>query len=219
MTIGVLLVDDQELVRSGFRVLLEAEPDLEVVGEAADGRAGVDAARRLRPDIVLMDIRMPHLDGLAATRAIVGSGISTRVVILTTYDLDEYVYDALRAGASGFMLKDVRASALVDAIRTVADGGGLLAPSVTRRLIGKFSKQPGPGERDRVLAMLTRREAEVLGLIAQGLTNAELADRLMISEATAKTHVSRILLKLGLRDRVQAVVLAYECGVVEPGAA
>jgi len=218
VTIRVLLVDDQQLIRAGFRVLLDAATDLQVVGEAADGVNAVDEARRLRPDVVLMDIRMPRLDGIEATRAIVAAVPTVRVLILTTYDLDEYVYEALRAGASGFLLKDVRADHLVEAVRTVGDGGGLLDPAVTRRMIEQFAHQPGPGVRDRVLAPLTAREGEVLVLIARGLSNAEIAKRLVISEATAKTHVARILLKLGLRDRVQAVVLAYECGLVVAGA-
>jgi DNA-binding NarL/FixJ family response regulator len=219
VTVRVLLADDQQLIRAGFRVLLDAVPDLEVVGEAADGAAAVEQARRLRPDVVLMDIRMPRLDGIEATHAIIKAVPDVRVLILTTYDLDEYVYDALRAGASGFLLKDVPADRLVDAVRTVADGGGLLAPTVTRRMIAHFAHRPGPGDRDRVLSELTAREAEVLALIARGLSNAEIADQLVISEATAKTHVARILLKLGLRDRVQAVVLAYERGIVEAGTA
>jgi DNA-binding NarL/FixJ family response regulator len=218
MTISVILADDQELIRAGFRVLLDAAPDITVVAEAADGAAAVELAKQLHPTIVLMDIRMPVKDGIAATRAIVGARPDVRVLILTTYDLDEYVYEALRAGASGFLLKDIRAGHLIDAVRTVAAGGGLLAPAVTRRLIGQFARRPSPIERERVLASLTPREIEVLGSIARGLSNAEIGAQLFITEATAKTHVARILLKLGLRDRVQAVVLAYECGVVEAGA-
>jgi DNA-binding NarL/FixJ family response regulator len=217
VSIRVLIADDQQLVRSGFRVLLDAEPDLEVVGEAADGVAAVAEARRLRPDIVLMDIRMPHLDGIEATRSITGTLPGTRVIILTTYDLDEYVFDALRAGAYGFLLKDVRTAELADAVRTVTEGGALLAPTVTLRMISQFARSPGPAQRDRLLAMLTPREGEVLKLVGRGLSNTEIAARLMISQATAKTHVARILLKLGLRDRVQAAVLAYERGVVVVG--
>ena len=217
MTIRVLLADDQQLVRAGFGVLLGAEPDLEVVGEAGDGVQAVAEARRLRPDAVLMDIRMPRLDGIEATRSITATLPGTRVIILTTYDLDEYVFDALRAGACGFLLKDVRVAELADAVRTVIDGGAMLAPTVTLRMISQFARSPGPAQRDRVLAALTPREGEVLELIARGLSNTEIAARLVISEATAKTHVARILLKLGLRDRVQAAVLAYEQGVVQVG--
>ncbi len=217
MSIRILVADDQELVRSGFRVLLDAEPDLQVVGEAGDGVQAVAEARRLRPDVVLMDIRMPRLDGIRATRSITGTLPDTRVLMLTTYDLDEYVFDALRSGACGFLLKDVKAAQLAEAVRTVVDGGALLAPTVTLRMIGHFARTPGPAARDRVLTELTAREAEVLVLLARGLSNAEIADRLVISETTAKTHVARILPKLGLRDRVQAVVLAYEHGIVEVG--
>jgi DNA-binding NarL/FixJ family response regulator len=217
VTIRVLLADDQQLVRAGFRVLLDAEPDLEVVGEAGDGVQAVAEARRMRPDVVLMDIRMPRLDGIDATRSITATLPGTRVIILTTYDLDEYVFDALRAGACGFLLKDVRAAELADAVRTVIDGGALLAPTITLRMISQFARSPGPAQRDRVLAALTPREGQVLELIAHGLSNTEIATRLVISEPTAKTHVARILQKLGLRDRVQAAVLAYEQGVVQVG--
>ena len=217
MSIRVLIADDQQLVRSGFKVLLDAEPDIEVVGEAADGVAAVAEARRLRPDIALMDIRMPHLDGIEATRSITATLPSTRVIILTTYDLDEYVFEALRAGAYGFLLKDVRSAELANAVRTVSDGGALLAPTVTLRMISQFARSPGPAQRDRLLAMLTPREREVLKLVGHGLSNTEIAARLVISQATAKTHVARVLLKLGLRDRVQAAVLAYERGVVLVG--
>lgn len=217
MSIRVLIADDQQLVRSGFKVLLDAEPDIEVVGEAADGVAAVAEARRLRPDIALMDIRMPHLDGIEATRSITNTLPSTRVIILTTYDLDEYVFEALRAGAYGFLLKDVRSAELANAVRTVSDGGALLAPTVTLRMISQFARSPGPAQRDRLLAMLTPREREVLKLVGHGLSNTEIAARLVISQATAKTHVARVLLKLGLRDRVQAAVLAYERGVVLVG--
>jgi DNA-binding NarL/FixJ family response regulator len=217
VSIRVLIADDQQLVRSGFRVLLDAEPDIEVVGEAADGVTAVAEARRMRPDIALMDIRMPRLDGIEATRSITNTPPGTRVIILTTYDLDEYVFDALRAGACGFLLKDVRTAELADAVRTVNDGGALLAPTVTLRMISQFARSPGPAQRDRLLAKLTPREGEVLKLVGHGLSNTEIAARLMISQATAKTHVARILLKLGLRDRVQAAVLAYERGVLVVG--
>jgi DNA-binding NarL/FixJ family response regulator len=209
----VLIVDDQELVRTGFRVILSAEPDLEVVGEAEDGREAVTLARRLRPDVILMDVRMPVLDGVAATREIRAQPDAPYVVVLTTFDIDEYVYGALRAGASGFLLKDVRAHELAAAVRTVAAGDALLAPSITRRLIGEFVERrevpaPPPGFDE-----LTPREREVLELVARGLSNAEIAAQLVVAEATVKTHVTRILMKLGLRDRVQAVVLAYEHGL------
>ena len=215
--VRVALVDDQGMVRSGLRSLVDAEPDLEVVAEAADGQAGVAAVRRTRPDVVLMDIRMPVLDGVAATRQVVEVVPSCRVVALTTYDLDEYLFAALRAGASGFLLKDAPADDLLAAIRTVARGDGMLAPSATRRLIETFSRlapvEPAPGALD----LVTARELDVLRLVAAGLSNAEVAARLYVSEATAKTHVSSLLGKLGLRDRVQAVVFAYENGVVVPG--
>jgi DNA-binding NarL/FixJ family response regulator len=220
MSIGVLLVDDQALVRSGFRMVLEAEGDIEVVGEAATGRQAIDSTHRLKPDLVLMDVRMPELDGIAATREIVGEqpGDSPRVLILTTFDLDEYVYDALGAGASGFLLKDVPPEQLVEGIRVVASGDALLAPAVTRRLIEDFSRaRPARAERPPGLDELTPRELEVLGLIARGLSNAEIAESLIVGETTVKTHVARVLMKLGLRDRVQAVVLAYESGLVTPG--
>jgi DNA-binding NarL/FixJ family response regulator len=221
MTIGVLIVDDQPLLRTGFRMILEAEPDLRVVGEAGDGRAAVDAARRLRPDVVLMDIRMPVMDGVEATRQLAGPGASdpVRVLILTTFELDEYIVEALRGGASGFLLKDVPPDELVAAIHTIADGGALLAPSVTRRLLDTFAHRlPSADAAARTAAAdLTERELEVLRLIAAGKSNAEIAGDLFVSETTVKTHVSRVLMKLDLRDRVQAVVYAYESGLVRPG--
>jgi DNA-binding NarL/FixJ family response regulator len=221
MSIGVLIADDQTLVRTGFRMILEAEPDLRVVAEARDGDAAVQAARLHRPDIVLMDIRMPRMDGLEATRQIIGGGAggpAPRVLMLTTFDLDEYVYDALRAGASGFLLKDVPPEHLVAGIRSVAAGDALLAPSVTRRLIETFVSASGATVKPpAVLTELTDREREVLELIARGLSNAEIAEHLVVSGTTVKTHVARVLQKLGLRDRVQAVVLAYETGIVTPG--
>jgi DNA-binding NarL/FixJ family response regulator len=216
--IRVLLADDQALVRTGFRMILKAEPDIEVAGEAADGTQAVDSVRRLRPDVVVMDVRMPHLDGLEATRRILAApDAGTRVLMLTTFDLDEYVYDALRAGASGFLLKDGPAEQLVAAIRTVADGGALLAPTVTRRLIEEFARRaPDTTPPPAALAELTTRERGVLVLLARGLSNAEVAAELTLGEATVKTHVARILSKLGLRDRTQAVVYAYESGLVRP---
>jgi DNA-binding NarL/FixJ family response regulator len=215
VSIRVLLCDDQVLVRKGFRLILEGREDLEVVGEAEDGAQAIELARRRRPDVILMDVRMPRLDGVEATRRLVEAGSAARVLILTTFDLDEYVYEALRAGASGFLLKDVEPSQLVDAIRVVARGEALLAPTVTRRLLDRFAHAlPGsPGEPPAELASLTDREREVLGLLASGLSNAELAERLFLSETTVKTHVSSILRKLGLRDRVQAVVVAYQAGL------
>jgi DNA-binding NarL/FixJ family response regulator len=219
MSIGVLIADDQALARSGFRMVLEAEEDIEVVGEAANGRQAIDSTRRLKPDVVLMDVRMPELDGIAATHEIAGEGEqAARVLILTTFDLDEYVYDALAAGASGFLLKDAQPEELIAGIRVVATGEALLAPSVTRRLIEDFSRaRPGRMDTPPGVDELTPREHEVWGLLAQGLSNAEIAERLVLGETTVKTHVARVLMKLGLRDRVQAVVLAYESGVVTPG--
>lgn len=218
--IRTLLADDQELVRTGFRVVLEAEPDLEVVGEAENGEQAVDLARQLEPDVVLMDVRMPVLDGIAATRRIRERSPDTpHVLVLTTFDLDEHVYDALRAGASGFLLKDVKATQLVNAIRTVAAGDALIAPSITKRLVAEFAARPAQLERPAALDELTPRELEVLQLVARGLSNAEIAARLVVGEATVKTHVTRILMKLQLRDRVQAVVLAYESGLAVPGSA
>jgi DNA-binding NarL/FixJ family response regulator len=221
MTIRVLVVDDQPLLRAGFRLILSAESDLEVVGEAGDGRTAVDEARRLRPDVVLMDIRMPVLDGVEATRRLAGPGVPSpvRVLILTTFSLDEYIVEALRAGASGFLLKDSPPEELVRAIRVVAGGEALLAPSVTRRLLDRFaSRLPSQSaEPPAAIAELTERELEVLKLIARGLSNTEIAEHLFLSETTVKTHVSRVLMKLDVRDRVQAVVFAYEAGLVAPG--
>jgi DNA-binding NarL/FixJ family response regulator len=214
--IRVLLVDDQALVRAGFRMILKAEPGIEVVGEASDGAEAVTLARELEPDVVLMDIRMPDFDGIEATRRIVDREEAPRVLVLTTFDLDEYVYEALRAGASGFLLKDAPEEQLVAGIRIVADGGSLFAPQVTRRLIERFARShetTAPPALDE----LTPRELEVLRLVARGLSNAEIAATLVVSEHTVKTHVARLLQKLDLRDRVQAVVLAYETGVVQPG--
>jgi len=220
MSVKILLVDDQALVRAGFRMILDAEPDVEVVGEAADGLEAIEAVRLYSPHVVLMDVRMPNLDGIEATRRILQLGGDTKVLMLTTFDLDEYVYEALRAGASGFLLKDVPPEQLVSAIHVVAQGEALLAPSVTRRVIEEFTKRPP--QRDGTppeVEDLTAREVEVLQLIAKGLSNAEIAKELFVSETTVKTHVARVLMKCNLRDRVQAVVLAYESGLVRPGAA
>jgi DNA-binding NarL/FixJ family response regulator len=221
MTIRVLLVDDQALVRTGFRMIINTEPDLQVVGEAADGRQAITQTHRLHPDVVLMDIRMPELDGVQATRQLAGPGVPhpTKVIILTTFDLDEYVVEALRAGASGFLLKDASATTLVEAIRVVARGEALLAPTVTRRLLDRFAPRL-PAVDPLVihnLASLTEREREILKLIARGLSNQEIATRLFLAETTVKTHVSNLLAKLQLRDRIQAVVLAYDTGIVPPG--
>ena len=218
--IRVVIVDDQGMVRAGFTSLLSSEPDIEVVGDAADGDAAVELVTRLQPDVTLMDIRMPVLDGIAATRRLVEAQVDTRVLVLTTFDLDEYVFEALRAGASGFLLKDAPAEELAAAIRVVAAGESLLAPVVTRRVIDAFVRRAAPVPRavtDQRLASLTPRELEVLGLVARGLSNLDIAERLFVSEGTTKTHVSNVLAKLGLRDRVQAVVFAYEAGVVVPG--
>ena len=218
MTTRVLLVDDQPLLRTGFRMILSAEADLTVVGEAGDGASAVELARRLRPDVVLMDIRMPGTDGIQATRALAGPGVEEpiKVLILTTFGLDEYVVESLRAGASGFLLKDAPPEDLVEAIRIVAAGEALLAPSVTRRLLDRVASRLPPANEDTIpaLSQLTERELEVLKLMARGLSNAEIAEKLVVSETTVKTHVSRVLAKLDLRDRVQAVILAYEPGLV-----
>ncbi len=214
--IRVLLADDQALVRAGFRMILKGEPGIEVAGEAGDGAEAVELAHKIRPDVVLMDIRMPGVDGIEATRRIVIDDTSPRVLVLTTFDLDEVVYEALRAGASGFLLKDAPEERLVSAIRVVAEGGSLFAPSVTRRVIGEFARR-APAQRSRALDELTARELEVLQLVARGLANAEIALTLVVSEHTVKTHVAHILSKLDLRDRTQAVVLAYESGLVRPG--
>lgn len=217
-SIRVLVVDDQALVRAGFSMILEAEPDIDVVGEAADGLEAVSAARNLNPDVVLMDVRMPNLDGIAATRVICEeTPVATRVLMLTTFDLDEYVYEALRAGASGFLLKDVPPERLAAAIRAVASGESLLASSVTRRLIERFVRTRPATSTANLAVRLTVRERQVLELIARGLSNAEIAEAFVLSETTVKTHVARILDKLELRDRVQAVVFAYESGLVQPG--
>jgi DNA-binding NarL/FixJ family response regulator len=214
----VLVVDDQPLARAGLRMILEEEPDLSVVGEAADGEQAIPAVRRLRPDVTVMDVRMPVLDGISAMRRILEAGdCPSRFLMLTTFGLDEYVFEALRAGASGFLLKDAPPEQLVDAVRQVAAGAGLLAPEVTRRVIEEFARRPEPPRPAPELATLTARETEVLVLLARGLSNAEIARDLVVSEATVKTHVARILMKLRLRDRVQAVVLAYESGIVTPG--
>ena len=216
MTLRVVLVDDQALVRAGLRMVVESEPGLEVVGEAADGRQAVEIVAATAPDVVLMDVRMPEVDGIEATRRIVGSGSPSRVLVLTTFDLDEHVYAALQAGASGFLLKEAPPEQLLAGIRTVAAGEQLLASSVTRRLIERFSAQ-GPAAPPPSLEALTARELEVLQLVARAMTNAEIARELFVTEATVKTHVARMLMKLGLRDRVQAVVLAYESGLVRAG--
>lgn len=217
MTIGVVLADDHDLVRAGFRLILETEDDIEVVGEASDGEQALAVTRRQQPDVVLMDIQMPKLDGLAATRLIAQDvGIPSRVVILTTFERDDYVFEALRAGASGFLLKNAPPEELVHAVRVVAGGDALLAPSITRRLIEDYSRRPVRAKIDPRLEQLTERELDVLRLLATGKSNAELAAQLFLSEGTVKTHISHLLAKLGARDRVQAVVFAYENGLVEP---
>jgi DNA-binding NarL/FixJ family response regulator len=219
MTIRLAIVDDQGMVRAGFRSLLEGEDDFEVVGEAGNGEEAVAMVAELVPDVTLMDIRMPVLDGIAATRRIVESGVQTKVLVLTTFDLDEYVFEALRAGASGFLLKDAPAEELAAAVRVVAAGESLLAPGVTRRVIDAFVRRPAPPStpRESRLELLTPREVEVLGLLARGFSNLDIAGKLFVSEGTTKTHVSNVLAKLGLRDRVQAVIFAYENSVVVPG--
>ena len=216
--IRVLVVDDQALVRGGFRMILDAQKDIEVVAEAEDGRQALARARELQPDVVLMDIRMPELDGLEATRRLLANDGVSRVLILTTFDADEYVYDAMKAGASGFLLKDVRPEQLAEAVRTVAAGDALLAPAITRRLVEQFVRRPPPGAAGPPeLERLTARELDVLVLVARGLSNSEIASALFLTEATVKTHLTHILSKLDLRDRVQAVVVAYESGLVQPG--
>jgi len=212
MTIRVVVADDEELVRTGLRLILDTEPDIEVVGEASNGRHVVEMATALQPDVVLLDIRMPEMDGLEATRLLLGGGSTSKVVVLTTFDLDQYVYDALQAGASGFLLKDAPAHQLVAAVRAAAAGDALLAPSVTKRLITEFARR-GPRIAPSTVQALTERELEVLRLLARGLSNAEIAAELFIAEGTVKTHVARLLSKLGVRDRVQAVVLAYQSGL------
>jgi DNA-binding NarL/FixJ family response regulator len=216
--IRVLIADDQALVRGGFRMILDAQKDIEVVGEAGDGREAIAKANELHPDVVLMDIRMPELDGLEATRRLVDGEESPRVLMLTTFDLDEYVYEAMKAGASGFLLKEVPPEMLAEAVRVVVAGNALLAPAITQRLIEEYVRRPPPGsDTPTELSDLTQRELEVLKLVAHGFSNAEIASSLVVSEATVKTHVTHILTKLRLRDRVQAVVLAYESGLVLPG--
>ena len=219
MTIRVLVADDQEIVRAGYTALLNTQPDITVVGSAANGADAVRLCREQQPDVVLMDVRMPTMDGVEATRQLAAEhrGAGPRVLVLTTFDLDQYVYDALNAGASGFLLKDVTAERLFDAVRVIAAGEALLAPTVTRRLIGEFARlRPRLPQQPNLLGMLTPRETEVLRLVAEGLSNLEIAERLVVSDETIKTHVSRILAKLGLRDRAQAVVAAYETGLVVP---
>jgi DNA-binding NarL/FixJ family response regulator len=219
VSIRVLIADDQALVRSGFRLIIDARPDLEVVAEAEDGAEAVRLAAELDPDVILLDIRMPKVDGIEATRSIVASGSRARVLVLTTFDLDEYVYGAIRAGASGFLLKDVRPPDLIDAIRLVAGGNALLGPTVTQRLLARFAESDTEtGDRAAVLESLTDRERVTLRLLAEGLSNAEIAAELVVSETTVKTHVSNLLRKLGVRDRVQAVIVAYQSGLVTPAA-
>jgi DNA-binding NarL/FixJ family response regulator len=214
--IRVLLADDQALVRAGFRMILEAETDMEIVGEAEDGLAAVELVAQTRPDLALMDIRMPGIDGIEATRRILAAGAAAHVLVLTTFDRDEYVYEALRAGASGFLLKTAPPARLVEAVRVVAAGEALLAPTITRRLIEDYARRPRAGAAPQ-LGDLTERELDVLRLLAEGLSNAEIAERLVVSGATVKTHVNHVLSKLGVRDRVRAVIFAYESGLVQPG--
>ncbi|MBB5084320.1 response regulator [Nonomuraea endophytica] len=219
MTFTILIVDDQAVVRAGFRTILESEPDLEIVGEAADGQEAVRLARRLRPDLVIMDVRMPVLDGIAATERLAGAGVADPVAVLvvTTFDLDEYVFSALRGGARGFLLKDVEPDELVAAVRVVAAGQGLVAPGVTRRLVAEFARTSKPPRVLEPLPALTGREHDTLVLLARGLSNVEIAQTLTVSVSTVKTHVANLLAKIGCRDRVQAIIYAYEHGVVEPG--
>jgi DNA-binding NarL/FixJ family response regulator len=216
VSIRVLVVDDQPLVRSGFKMILDERPDIDLVGEAADGNEALELARTLDPDVILMDIRMPNLDGVEATRRLVASGTRARILVLTTFDLDEYVYAAIDAGASGFLLKDVQPADLIDAIRVVAAGNSLFAPAATQRLLARYGQQTNAREH-RSLETLTEREAETLRLLASGLSNAEIAQHLYVSETTVKSHVSAVLRKLGVRDRVQAVIAAYDAGLVRPG--
>jgi DNA-binding NarL/FixJ family response regulator len=216
MTVTVVVADDQAMVRAGFRRLLEAEPDIDVVGEADDGAQAVDLVARLRPRVALLDIRMPNMDGIEATRRITAAG-TTHVVILTTFDLDEYVYDALRAGASGFLLKDAPPEQMIAGVHAAASGDALIAPSVTRRLLAEFAQRPQPADASRTLTSLTERERDTLLRLGRGMSNAEIAAELFLGEATIKTHVGKVLAKLALRDRVQAVVYAYETGLVTPG--
>jgi DNA-binding NarL/FixJ family response regulator len=218
VTIRVLVADDQGMVRSGFSVLLNAQDDIQVIGEAVNGKEAIERAAKLRPDVILMDVRMPVLDGLQATREITAMSDPPKILVLTTFDLDDYVYEALRSGASGFLLKDASADELANAVRLVAAGDALLAPGVTRRLIAEFARMGAPRSPSRKqLDGLTERESEVLALVARGMSNGEIARHLVVAEQTIKTHVSRILMKLGLRDRTQMVVLAYESGLVHPG--